>query len=63
MGNILDNLYIFKIEKNAKNINYTNALIYVNTTLFILLHSYKFQPSIGSAGTLRQLGQQNVCPD
>jgi len=39
--------------------NLTNALIYINTTLFTLLHSYMFRPS---RATLRG-SQHNVCPD
>jgi len=43
-----------KIMIQRKNL--TNALIYVNTTLFTLLHSYTFQPS----GNILTGSQHNV---
>jgi len=39
--------------------NLTNAIIYVHTTLFTLLHSYMFQVS---GANLRD-SQHNMCPD
>jgi len=39
--------------------NLTNALIYVNTTSFTLLHCYMFQPS----EAILKDSQHNMCPD
>ena len=45
--------------------NLTNALIYVDTTLFtLLLHVSSLKgPSSESTDTFHEQGQQNVCPD
>jgi len=46
--------------------NPTDALIYVNTTLFtltLLRVSALKEPSSGSTGTFREQGQQNTRPD
>jgi len=47
--------------------NLTNAIIYVNTTLFTLLHSYTFQPQRPTSGTVNAMcvqmqisGSQNI---
>ena len=57
--------YPYTIDNTLRK-NPTNALIYINTTLFTLLHCYMFQLSRGhpqGVDTLHQQGQQNTCPD